>query len=185
MLFLDLDHFKAVNDTLGHEIGDKLLNQVAERLNCCLRQEDTLARLGGDEFILLLPHIRDAEAAINISDKLYSAMDKVFEVDEHLLYVTASTGLALFPENGADATTLLKHADIAMYEAKRNGRAHYQFFSEELQQLMFEKHVIDKSEQKISLSHRQNLCRLTSQQLSIRPHLIRLRIHLHPRRRLI
>jgi diguanylate cyclase (GGDEF)-like protein/PAS domain S-box-containing protein len=121
VLFLDLDDFKGVNDSLGHPVGDRLLQEVAQRLRDCLREDDAVARVGGDEFILLLPHVR-SEGAARIAGKVLAEMQKPFRMDGHERHVTTSVGIALFPEHGDDADTLLRNADGAMYWAKEVGK---------------------------------------------------------------
>ncbi|MCM2257162.1 MAG: PAS domain S-box protein [Vicinamibacteria bacterium] len=121
VLFLDLDRFKAVNDTLGHAMGDRLLQQVATRLRQCVREDDLVVRMGGDEFVLLLSQIRPADA-VSVAKKLLACIEEPVKLDEHELRVTASIGLARFPDDGSDVETLLEHADSAMYRAKDRGR---------------------------------------------------------------
>lgn len=118
LLLLDLDRFKEINDTFGHDYGDVLLQRVAERLRGTLRASDAVARLGGDEFAILLPE-DDAEGAVSVACKITETLDRPFLVDGHLLHVEGSIGIALYPQHGADAATLLRHADVAMYAAKR------------------------------------------------------------------
>ncbi len=127
LMFLDLDHFKVVNDTLGHPVGDRLLKEVGERLKECVREDDTVARVGGDEFVLLLPSVRHAEGAARIARKLLDRIEELFQVDGHELSVTTSVGIALFPQHGDDDEALLRSADAAMYRAKEQGRNGYQF----------------------------------------------------------
>ena len=122
ILMLDLDEFKKVNDTYGHNIGDQLLKGVANRLLNMFRKGDTIARWGGDEFILLLPEIRQAEVAKNVAERILHSFNKPFEFDGLKIEITASIGVALFSEDGPDADTLIKNADIAMYNAKDAGR---------------------------------------------------------------
>ena len=123
LLLLDLDRFKELNDTLGHHFGDLLLSQVATRLRGALRASDTVARLGGDEFALVLPAC-DAVGAGMIAEKVRGALTVPFELDGYEFIIDASVGVAVFPEHGSDLTTLLRHADIAMYAAKRAGSGH-------------------------------------------------------------
>jgi diguanylate cyclase (GGDEF)-like protein len=130
VLFIDLDRFKEVNDSLGHEFGDALLRAVAHRLKSGLRDSDTVSRLGGDEFVLLLPGVRDADEARQVADKLLEAVDRVFELDGRTVQVGASVGVALYPEDGTDADTLTRHADAAMYRAKGAGRNTVRFYSQ-------------------------------------------------------
>ena len=122
ILMLDLDEFKKVNDTYGHNIGDQLLKGVANRLLNMFRKGDTIARWGGDEFILLLPEIRQAEVAKNVAERILHSFNKPFEFDGLKIEITASIGVALFSDDGPDADTLIKNADIAMYHAKDAGR---------------------------------------------------------------
>jgi diguanylate cyclase (GGDEF)-like protein len=130
--FLDLDRFKNINDTLGHEIGDCLLQQVAERLKGCLRGYDLVARWGGDEFTLLLSNLRSAEDISNIAERLLQRLSIPFQVQDEELYVTASLGIALAPYDGEDGQTLLRNADAAMYQAKSGGRNNYQIYFKEI-----------------------------------------------------
>jgi diguanylate cyclase (GGDEF)-like protein/PAS domain S-box-containing protein len=129
VLMLDLDRFKEVNDTLGHDVGDMLLRSVADRFKSVLRKADTVARLGGDEFILLLPDIIKAEDAYATANKILETFEKSFVLDSHQLAVTASIGIAVYPEDGTDSENLVRNADIAMYDAKRNGRNRFQRYT--------------------------------------------------------
>ncbi|HSP05806.1 MAG TPA: EAL domain-containing protein, partial [Acidobacteriota bacterium] len=132
VLFLDLDHFKLINDTLGHSLGDWLLTRVAERLRKIVREVDTVARLGGDEFIVLLPGIRAGEDAARVAQKVLSGIDDPFRHETQDLFVTTSIGISLFPADGEDAETLIRSADNAMYRAKELGRNNYHLFSPSL-----------------------------------------------------
>lgn len=129
VMFLDLDHFKMVNDTLGHLIGDELLQAAAHRLRSCIREGDTLARIGGDEFLLLLPYIRSRSNADAIARKIIASFKVPFLIEAHELFVSVSIGIAIYPDDGEMIDTLIKHADIAMYHAKDNGRNDYSFFT--------------------------------------------------------
>ncbi len=122
VLFIDLDGFKVVNDTHGHDIGDMLLRAVSDRIASLLRVSDTLSRVGGDEFIVLLPEIADSDDGLHVAGKLLTALAEPYNITEPPLRISASIGLALYPEHGEDDQTLLKKADIAMYEAKKNGK---------------------------------------------------------------
>lgn len=152
LLFLDIDDFKRVNDTLGHQAGDTLLKEVAERLSTCLRQSDyvarvhafgepdeLLARLGGDEFVILLPDINSPHAPSALADRLLKALSAPVCLDEHEFYVGASIGITLFPGDGEDAETLTKNADIAMYHAKKQGKNDYQFYLQSMNILAHER----------------------------------------------
>jgi len=132
LFFLDLDRFKNVNDTLGHAAGDQLLKQVAERLQATLRVEDTVARLGGDEFAVLLPRIESVDVATVVADKVWAALQEPFMLGTQQLFITSSIGLAVAPHDGEHYDTLLKHADIAMYRAKQQGRNRYAAYSPSL-----------------------------------------------------
>ncbi len=132
IMFLDLDHFKDINDTLGHTIGDKLLVNSSHRLKSILREEDTLARMGGDEFIILLPKI-DMNGVSQVAQKLLDTFKKPFDIDGNELSISVSIGIALYPNDGLDFDTLYKNADTAMYRAKKEGRNSFYFFTEEMQ----------------------------------------------------
>jgi len=126
IVMLDLDNFKDVNDTLGHDVGDILLKAAAMRLSAALRKVDTVARFGGDEFVLILPDLKVIEDAIPVAQKIVDRFHKPFLIDTHQLVVTTSIGIAVYPNDGLDEGILLKNADIAMYQAKQAGRARYQ-----------------------------------------------------------
>jgi diguanylate cyclase (GGDEF)-like protein/PAS domain S-box-containing protein len=130
LLFLDLDHFKPVNDSLGHAIGDKLLQSVAQRLTTCVRTSDTICRLGGDEFVVLLSEIEQVDAAIRCAEKLLAAVAVPHLIAGHEVHITLSIGISVCPDDGRDAETMLKNADTAMYHAKKMGRDNYQFFTQ-------------------------------------------------------
>ncbi len=132
LMFLDLDHFKHINDSLGHAVGDQLLQLVAVRLKACVRSADTLCRQGGDEFVVLLPEIEDAQDAALVAAKMMDAFAQPLIVEGHELDVSLSIGISIFPEDGRDLDTIVKNADIAMYHAKENGRNNYQFFTPEI-----------------------------------------------------
>ena len=132
LAFLDLDNFKDVNDTLGHDFGDKLLKKVSERLAARVRSSDTLARLGGDEFVMII-HMTDGQLQLNaVGQRILSHFSQPFEIEGKQIYTSASVGIALFPEDGMDEDTLIKCADTAMYHAKGEGKAGFRFFSEEM-----------------------------------------------------
>jgi diguanylate cyclase (GGDEF)-like protein/PAS domain S-box-containing protein len=127
---LDLDHFKDVNDTLGHDVGDHLLKAAAERLSAALRKGDTVARFGGDEFVLILPDLKGIEDVIQVAQKIVESFRKPFLIDTHELLVTTSIGIAVYPHDGTDEGILLKNADIAMYQVKQAGRDRYRIYKE-------------------------------------------------------
>ena len=133
LIFLDLDRFKNINDSLGHRVGDKLLIQVAERLKQALRDEDTVSRLGGDEFILVLPDTDD-HGATHVAEKVLSELAQPYTIEQHELIVTPSLGIALYPSDGHDYETLSRCADTAMYRAKQSGRNTFRFFTREMQE---------------------------------------------------
>jgi diguanylate cyclase (GGDEF)-like protein/PAS domain S-box-containing protein len=131
VMLLDLDDFKRVNDTLGHTVGDKLLQDVGKRLTSFVRKSDTVARMGGDEFMLMLlfPRIKEDGDAARIAQRILAAFRKPFTFDSHEIRITTSIGIAIYPNDGKDADTLIKNADIAMYRAKAQGRDNYQRYS--------------------------------------------------------
>lgn len=129
VMFLDLDRFKLINDSLGHHVGDQLIQAVARRISASLREGDTLSRFGGDEFTLLAPNIRAREDAEIIARKIISELAESFHIGEHELFTSASIGIALYPDNGVNIDQLIQNADIAMYEAKGMGRNLFQFFN--------------------------------------------------------
>ena len=132
VLFFDLDRFKIINDSLGHSVGDLLLQDVAERLKGCVREEDTVARLGGDEFLIVLTHVNDISGAAVSAERFMDAMTPRFVIQGHSLSLGCSLGISIFPEDGADSETLIKHADAAMYSAKDGGRNNFQFFTADM-----------------------------------------------------
>ncbi|MDX1335585.1 MAG: EAL domain-containing protein, partial [Gammaproteobacteria bacterium] len=132
LLFIDLDRFKTINDSLGHQVGDQLLIQVAERLESSIRESDILARLGGDEFLVVITNIEDSMAATTVADKVLDKLGKVYAIDGNELRSSPSIGISVFPEDGDDVETLMKAADAAMYHAKEQGRNNYQFFTAEM-----------------------------------------------------
>ncbi|HET9113171.1 MAG TPA: diguanylate cyclase, partial [Burkholderiales bacterium] len=128
VMFLDLDHFKYINDSLGHATGDRLLQSVAQRVSATVRHSDTVARQGGDEFIILLAEVKHAEDAALSAQKILTALLPPHLIDGHSLHIGVSIGISVFPADGQDVDTLIKNADIAMYNVKENGRNHYKFF---------------------------------------------------------
>lgn len=132
VIFIDLDHFKQINDSLGHTAGDELLKAVASRLLTCVRHEDTVARLGGDEFILLLEQLKDINAVTRLAEEILATFVTPFEVDGRSFSVSASVGISLYPNDGDNPETLLRNADAAMYRAKAEGRSAFRFYSAEM-----------------------------------------------------
>ena len=132
LLFLDLDGFKTINDSLGHSVGDLVLQEVAERLKKWAREQDTVARLGGDEFLIVLTSVKDIPGAAVAAERLMDTMSAEFVVQGHSLGISCSLGISIFPEHGADGETLIKNADAAMYSAKDYGRKNFQFFTEDM-----------------------------------------------------
>ena len=132
VLFLDLDQFKELNDSLGHTVGDKLLQSVAMRLVNCVRGSDTVSRQGGDEFVVLLAEIKHAADAGIAASKILNALAEAHRVDQHCVVLTASAGISVYPLDGGDTESLIKNADAAMYRAKKRGGNNYQFFRNEL-----------------------------------------------------
>ena len=132
LMLIDLDHFKNVNDSLGHRVGDALLQELAKRLTAAVREQDTVSRPGGDEFIMVLPGT-DAAGAAHLAEKLLETVVQPYQIEQHELRVTPSIGIAMYPGDGADFDTLSKCADVAMYRAKQHGRNNYCFFTSEMQ----------------------------------------------------
>jgi len=132
VLFVDVDHFKQVNDSLGHAIGDQLLKSIANRLVACVRRSDTVSRQGGDEFLILLSQVAHAEDAAFTADKILAEVSKPHRIDRQDLHVTVSVGVGVYPADGADAETLVKKADLALLHAKAHGRSNRQFFEPDM-----------------------------------------------------
>lgn len=140
VLFIDLDKFKTVNDSLGHDVGDELLIHVASRLKNCVRSSDLIARMGGDEFTILVEHLDNATVAQNIARKILAVLNSPFELVKQELYITASIGIALYPQDGMDASSLKKSADIAMYHVKYKGKNAFQMYQPSLMREVLESH---------------------------------------------
>ncbi|MBU1217229.1 EAL domain-containing protein [bacterium] len=145
LLFIDLDQFKKINDSLGHHIGDEVLIEASKRLKENLREEDTLARLGGDEFTIILKDIKNIQDVSNISQKIVQAIKEPMKIHGHTLYVSSSIGISLYPQDSLNAHDLIKYADTAMYKAKDEGRDNFQFYSPDMTALAFERVVMENS----------------------------------------
>jgi diguanylate cyclase (GGDEF)-like protein len=143
VLFLDVDHFKGINDSLGHALGDQLLQAVGQDVAACVRSSDTVSRQGGDEFVVVLSELTHAEDAALGAQKLLAAVDRPRQISGHDLHVTASIGISVYPHDGEDAETLMKSADTAMYHAKARGRHRYQFFEPDMSVRAVERRTIE------------------------------------------
>lgn len=152
LLFLDLDHFKTINDSLGHPVGDALLKAVVERLKNCVRESDTISRQGGDEFIILLNDVRDSEAVARVADKIQQRMAEPFVLGNHSLSSTFSIGIALYPDDGEDFDSLLQKADTAMYHAKESGRNNHRFFTAQMN-LQVVEHMTLQSQLRLAIEN--------------------------------
>ena len=144
ILFLDLDGFKEINDSLGHATGDELLKSTAKRLVGCVRASDTVSRQGGDEFVVLLAEVQHAEDAAISARRMLHAMSHPHHVDRHELHVSMSIGVSVYPDDGTDAETLIKHADTAMYQEKKSGRHGYRFFQPAMNARAVERQFIEE-----------------------------------------
>jgi diguanylate cyclase (GGDEF)-like protein/PAS domain S-box-containing protein len=145
VLFLDIDGFKHINDSLGHPIGDKLLQSIGKRLTSAGRGADTVSRQGGDEFVVLLADLSQAEDAVVMAARILRTVAESHSIDQHDLHVTTSIGVSVYPDDGQDAETLIKNADTAMYQAKENGRQSYQFFKPAMNARAVERQSIEES----------------------------------------
>jgi diguanylate cyclase (GGDEF)-like protein len=135
LLFLDFDKFKPINDSLGHAIGDALLKIAAARMQLCMRESDTIARIGGDEFVVLLPAIETEQDALIVAEKIRLIIEKPFEIEGHVLGISTSIGVAIYPDHGDEEIQLSKHADLAMYYAKQNGRNTVTIYQHDMKQI--------------------------------------------------
>jgi diguanylate cyclase (GGDEF)-like protein len=156
VLFFDIDDFKRINDTLGHSIGDSLLKELASRITECIRENDSvsrqnifkgedfsLSRLGGDEFIILLSNIRAPEDAVIVAQRLMKAISQPFQLKDHEIIVTMSIGIAICPDDGLDANTIVRNADMAMYKAKSQGKNNYQFYTKSMNEIIYKRLMIE------------------------------------------
>ncbi len=145
LLFIDLDQFKKINDSLGHHVGDEVLIESAKRFKKILREEDTLSRLGGDEFTIILKDIKQVKGAATVAQKLINTLKKPIVTKHHTLHISASVGISIYPENATTAEDLLKFSDTAMYKAKDEGRNNFQFYSTEMTKEAFSRVVMENS----------------------------------------
>ncbi|RCV90272.1 EAL domain-containing protein [Billgrantia montanilacus] len=148
LLFLDLDRFKAINDSLGHDAGDDLLKEMGKRLSGAVRESDVVARLGGDEFVVLIPEVIDESQVTVVADKILAAVSLPFTLVGQEFRITVSIGIAMFPQDGEDEQTLMKHADVAMYHAKEQGKNNAQFYSTQLSTDSLERLALESSMRK-------------------------------------
>jgi diguanylate cyclase (GGDEF)-like protein len=180
LLYLDLDHFKHINDSLGHAVGDQLLQSAAKRLQACVRLSDTVCRQGGDEFVVLLAEVQAVQDAHLAAEKLIKAMAEPHLIGSHRLHVTLSIGISLYPDHGQDVETVVKNADIAMYHAKRSGRNTYQLFAPEMNVRAVVRHSVHQAlhhalEQRQFLLHYQPKVNLETGAMTGAEALVRLR----------
>jgi diguanylate cyclase (GGDEF)-like protein/PAS domain S-box-containing protein len=145
VMFIDLDRFKSINDTLGHMIGDHLLKEVAVRLSCAVRASDTIARLGGDEFVVVLPDLAVAEEAAQVAQKIIDTLADHFPLEGQDLHITPSIGISIYPIDGKSVETLMRNADTAMYHAKASGRNNFQFFTEQMNQAVAQNFELERN----------------------------------------
>ena len=145
LFFIDLDYFKQINDSLGHQIGDRVLIAVAERLKAKIRNEDTLARLGGDEFTIIMEDLKDVKDASLLAHKIQKVLEQPIHIEGHTLYISCSMGISLYPQDDTDANNLIKYADAAMYKAKEEGRNNFQFYASEMTEFALERMLMKSS----------------------------------------
>jgi len=145
LLFIDLDHFKEINDSLGHDIGDEVLKITTQRLKGVIRDKDTLARLGGDEFTIILGDLKQAQSSSILAKKILDVLQEPINILDHVLHVSSSIGISIYPDDGLSTQNLLKYADTAMYKAKDEGRNNFQFYSAEMTEIAFERLVMESS----------------------------------------
>ncbi len=148
ILFLDLDHFKTINDSLGHEAGDQLLQQVAQRIKGILRKQDTVGRMGGDEFIVLIPELMETDHTAKLAQKILDSLAPAFKIGDNELYIGCSIGISIFPDDGMEIRTLLKNSDLAMYRAKEKGRNTFQLYTPVMNFKAMERLAVEKNMRK-------------------------------------
>ena len=142
-LVLDMDRFKEINDTLGHDVGDKLLVEVAKRIRSAVRDQDTVARLGGDEFAVVLEGVSEAKEVLPVIERIIDRLADLTTIGGHEINSSTSVGIAMYPENGSNLSELLRAADLAMYQAKSSGRGRYQFFADAMQEEAQSRHALE------------------------------------------
>jgi diguanylate cyclase (GGDEF)-like protein/PAS domain S-box-containing protein len=173
VMFIDIDHFKTINDTLGHTAGDELLLEMARRLRACVREEDTVARLGGDEFTIILAELRYPEDALNVAQKVLETVQVPLTIGGMPIVVTASVGISLYPDDGADPEALLRNADSAMYRAKEAGRNTYQLCTDEMKQRAMDRLSIESRlrtaarDQQLMLAYQPQINLLTGRTIGV------------------
>lgn len=145
LLFIDLDHFKEINDSLGHQVGDEVLKEVTVRLNQVLRKRDTLSRLGGDEFTIIIEDLKHGEDASILAQNILEVLSQALNVNDHELYISSSIGISLYPDDGRTGDNLLKFADAAMYKAKAEGRNNFQYYNAKMTEVAFERVIMETS----------------------------------------
>lgn len=144
LMYLDLDHFKNINDSLGHEVGDQLLRSAAKRLQACVRLSDTVSRQGGDEFVILLAEVENVQDVVLIAEKLMATMAEPHIIGDHRLHISVSIGISLYPDDGKDVEAVVRNADTAMYHAKKSGRNTYQIFTPDINVRTIERQTIEQ-----------------------------------------
>jgi len=145
LFFIDLDQFKQINDSLGHQVGDKVLIAVAERIKAKIRKDDTLSRLGGDEFTIIMEDLKDLEDASSLAQKIHDVFKQPIHIEGHTLFTSCSMGISLYPDDDMDANNLIQYADAAMYKAKEEGRNNFQFYSPEMTKFSLERMIMKNS----------------------------------------
>ncbi|HYH05500.1 MAG TPA: EAL domain-containing protein [Thermoanaerobaculia bacterium] len=173
VMFIDIDHFKSINDTMGHTAGDELLLEMARRLRECVRDDDTVARLGGDEFTIILSELRQAEDAVQVAEKILAAVQEPLRISGKPITVSASIGIALYPVDGIDPESLLRNADSAMYRAKEEGRNTYQLCTDEMKQRALERLAVESRlrsavrEQQLMLAYQPQINLVTGRTIGV------------------
>ncbi len=173
LLYVDIDHFKSINDTLGHKIGDFLLIEIVKRFKNVIREDDTISRQGGDEFLILIDNVDDIDDILMVVKKINGSTKEIFNINDHQIHTSSSIGIAIYPDNGDDFDTLLQHADTAMYHAKHDGRNTYHFFTDYMHSKAKKKHYIQNylhdaiPNQEFSLYFQPQYCIKTNKMLGV------------------